>query len=327
MKEAAQEYAASFANTAARSVAAAEDGFAAILQLFSPKGTASTAAVGYKTLKGSGRGIPECSDVSEARVATCCRETAAEGWTRCGQAWARRDFDGNCSAYRSYASAESFCAEMDGRLCTLAELQADRCGAGGECQYDFELVWSSSTCPRKTMLETLNDARAAAAENLDERSLNWTVGTRKFDRTVKDLSDEISKYVEGHAKLNGLFRKGKRRIANAKKYLEDAEAARARGEKTMVQKKTMSLTNVKGRVKAALNVLQKLSRTLISKRDEDYARSMQKDRGEVMKLRAQWGQSNKELHRALDEIAKDMKKVRGTIETSEKKEEGNEVSE
>eukprot|EP00037_Helgoeca_nana_P030463 m.376491 g.376491 ORF g.376491 m.376491 type:complete len:1539 (-) comp28194_c0_seq1:146-4762(-) len=51
-----------------------------------------------------------------------------------------------CSGKVSYPEAKQFCEAVGARLCTLPELQADETHGSG-CNYDFEHVWSSTSCP------------------------------------------------------------------------------------------------------------------------------------------------------------------------------------
>mmetsp|Transcript_7547 Transcript_7547/g.19452 ORF Transcript_7547/g.19452 Transcript_7547/m.19452 type:complete len:1532 (-) Transcript_7547:376-4971(-) len=51
-----------------------------------------------------------------------------------------------CSGRVTYPEAKRFCEGAGGRLCTLAELQADETHGSG-CNYDFEHIWSSTSCP------------------------------------------------------------------------------------------------------------------------------------------------------------------------------------
>eukprot|EP00912_Choanoflagellata_sp_UC4_P001709 UC4_evm1s1092 len=62
-----------------------------------------------------------------------------------GFPWGRDAPFGNCSTHVTWVDAVNHCRNIGGRLCTAEEIQNDETHGSG-CNYDYELVWSSTPC-------------------------------------------------------------------------------------------------------------------------------------------------------------------------------------
>eukprot|EP00039_Didymoeca_costata_P020193 m.340411 g.340411 ORF g.340411 m.340411 type:complete len:924 (+) comp19286_c0_seq1:195-2966(+) len=72
-------------------------------------------------------------------------DCTALGWQSKGCICGESDaWTGGCSGVKTHAEAVSFCSARGGRLCSKAELKTD-VTAGTGCQYDNELIWTSTS--------------------------------------------------------------------------------------------------------------------------------------------------------------------------------------
>lgn len=72
----------------------------------------------------------------------CCSDTPIPGWTQ--KDWCSvYTTSGSCSGEITYDAAVQFCANEGGRLCTKEEY-LDNCASGTGCNYDHELLWTST---------------------------------------------------------------------------------------------------------------------------------------------------------------------------------------
>eukprot|EP00980_Cylindrotheca_fusiformis_P001812 scaffold408_cov71-Cylindrotheca_fusiformis.AAC.13 len=84
-------------------------------------------------------------------VVRCCSTEATPGFEKrkgggispdCP--YTASELGGTCYENVDYLTAESICADANGRLCTAAEL-ADGCATGSGCEFDTRRVWTSDT--------------------------------------------------------------------------------------------------------------------------------------------------------------------------------------
>ena len=89
------------------------------------------------------------------------------GWpfSRAGATVCATSFPEACRENMTHAAAEAVCRDAGGRLCTLAELEADLT-AGSGCMLDMEQVWSSSACELDDIQgRTVTRGKRAASED------------------------------------------------------------------------------------------------------------------------------------------------------------------
>ena len=87
---------------------------------------------------------PRCANNAELHEVGCCADTEVADFTKragCDVWGARNPGDAECQHSLNFDDASAFCASVGGRLCTVAELEAD-CNRGG-CGYDDDLLWST----------------------------------------------------------------------------------------------------------------------------------------------------------------------------------------
>eukprot|EP01043_Picozoa_sp_COSAG02_P065438 COSAG02_NODE_9876_length_2085_cov_1.693353_1_plen_338_part_00 len=91
-----------------------------------------------------------CAFPDESHEVSCCSDVDLGNWNSCfvhgRTVYGERDASGlTCTSGASLAEAESLCAGVGARLCSLEELEAD-CTAETGCSHDWDLVWSSDSC-------------------------------------------------------------------------------------------------------------------------------------------------------------------------------------
>ena len=120
--------------------------------------SASECAVGFSLTKGSSaQGLTtSCEEASSPNFVRCCAD--APTLMSCGSlGWNPEKFGnpevcgesdtglGGCSGFLGHDEAELFCEAGGARLCSLQELADDETRGTG-CGYDFEQVWSATSC-------------------------------------------------------------------------------------------------------------------------------------------------------------------------------------
>ena len=106
---------------------------------------------------GACSGQTQVANINESHEVRCCKDSStnpgdpwrrfrpvSNGGTCPNNIWGEsEDANGVCQDASNYEDAELMCAELGGRLCTAAEL-LDDCVRGTGCDFDDEMIWSSS---------------------------------------------------------------------------------------------------------------------------------------------------------------------------------------
>jgi hypothetical protein len=87
-----------------------------------------------------------CANDMETHEVGCCSSIEIAGWrapTGSCLVWGERDLGGSCQYSATFGAAKTYCESIGGRLCTVAELEAD-CTYKTGCIFDDNLLWSSA---------------------------------------------------------------------------------------------------------------------------------------------------------------------------------------
>lgn len=87
----------------------------------------------------------QCSSDAELHEVRCCSDTQIAGWTKRASCsvWSESDaWTGGCQIL-NYPTANAFCQQQGGRLCSAEEVNAS-CAAGTGCGHDADPIWTST---------------------------------------------------------------------------------------------------------------------------------------------------------------------------------------
>merc|ERR1712127_930967 len=133
-------------------------------------------------------GLLSTAHISEEHEIRCCSDTAVSGYkkNRSCSVWATSL---DCQV-DTHSYAVDLCENADARLCTIDELTSS-CTAGSGCQFDYELIWSSTP-----VAEVASSSPSSAPIDIDMPSAVYYVacGRRSCDEGLLSTADESEEH-------------------------------------------------------------------------------------------------------------------------------------